>query len=59
MIDFDYIKYDPKNNKLIILDLESPTTYRKLNEVSLALINKLKQYLQIIHISIIKIDLLV
>ena len=22
--DFDYIKYDPKNNMLIILDLESP-----------------------------------
>ena len=42
MIDFDYIKYDPKNNKLIILDLESPTTYRKLNEVSIELINKLK-----------------
>ena len=38
---------DPKNNQLIILDLESPTTYRKLNEVSIEVIKKLKQYLQI------------
>ena len=33
---------DPKNSQLIILDLESPTTYRKLNEVSIELINKVK-----------------
>lgn len=38
---------DPKNSQLIILDLESPTTYRKLNEVSIEVIKKLKQYLQI------------
>ena len=40
--DFDYIKYDPKNNQLIILDLESYRTYRKLNEVSIELIDKVK-----------------
>lgn len=47
--DFDYIQYQRKDNilQLILLNLESTKTQRKLNEVSIELINKIKQHLHI------------
>ena len=44
--DFDYIKYEPEN-KLIILDLDSNKTLKKLNEIVEDLICQLKIYLNL------------
>jgi hypothetical protein len=44
--DFDYLKYDP-DNKLIVLDLDSAKTLKKLNKIVAELIPRLKIYLGI------------
>jgi hypothetical protein len=44
--DFDYIKYKPESN-LIVLDLDSNKTQRKLNEIVVELLNHLKIYLNL------------
>jgi hypothetical protein len=44
--DLDYIKYEPESN-LIVLDLDSNKTQRKLNEIVVELINHLKIYLNL------------
>ena len=42
--DFDYIKYEPT---LIVLDLDSSKTQKKLNKIAIELIDHLKVYLNI------------
>ena len=44
--NFDYLKYDP-DNKLIVLDLDSNKTLRKLNKIVVELISHLKIYLDL------------
>ena len=44
--DFDYLKYEPEN-KLIVLDLDSNKTLKKLNKIVVELISHLKIYLNL------------